>query len=61
MGTGLGLLVRDRKTESGRYGGGTKGPGDGRWVDQRHHPGFQRELGPAAPAHASYQPGDLNF
>lgn len=42
------------------YGGGTKGPGDRR-IDQGPHLGFRKELGPATPAHVSYQPGDLNF
>lgn len=61
MGTGLGLLVRDRKTESRDTEVGPRdlGTGDG-WISALTQ-ASQRELGPAIPAHVSYQPGDLNF
>lgn len=49
MGTGLGLLARDRKTESGDMEVGPRDLGTGDGADQSPHPGFQREMGPAAP------------
>lgn len=65
MGTGNGDRAgaggERQKNRAENYGGGTKGPGDRRWVDRGPHSGFQRELGPATPTHVSYQPGDLDF